>query len=359
MSSITKTIISIVIVAIIIGGIWWGISKKPDSEIIKAEPIKVGFTSALTGNYANIGNDILKGVEGAFTEANQNNLLNGRKVEIIIEDNEANPIKAVSAYQALKAKNVKIVFSSFSGVTGALNPLSKQDNIILMYNAVTPAFAEENEYAFKVYADANQEAEILINNLKSSNKDIGLAYVNNPSGNLLLEKLKEKLNITNHSFGIKEMDFKTIILKLKDENIKNLIIVGYPGQILVFLRQIVELGYSPEHIFANSDGSVSNVVKEVENHITDANIKYITVGYGTEDQNYLFGHDLAKVLMEGMKNCQIINKQPDDTECLKKELLDIKIQGKSGFIEMNQSGVAIVSPKLFTVKNKKLVPYKE
>ena len=351
MSNTPKTILWLIIIIVIVGGVWYSASRKATEETIK-----IGFMSALTGNYADIGNDVLRGVNQAIAEANQEGVFS-RDIGILIEDNEADPTKAVSVYQLFKAKNAKIIFSSFSGVTGALSPLAKQDNIILMYNAVTPSFAEENDYAFKVYANVDQEAGILIDNIEMIDEKIGLAYVNNPSGNLLLEKLEPKIDIVSYSFDVKETDFKTIILKLKNEDIKQVIILGYPNQILDFIKQTVELEYSPQYIFANSDGSVSEVVDEVESYIAASTIKYITVGYGTKDQNYLFGHDLAKVLIEGMKKCQAQQEEPDNTECLKLELLQVEIQGKSGPIAINESGVAIVSPELYTIENKELVPY--
>jgi len=244
-------------------------------------------------------------------------------------------------------------------VTGALNPLSKVDKTILLYNAVTPSFAEENEYAFKVYANANQEAELLAEILKNQNQKIGIAYVNNPSANLMLDKIKEELDLVSYTFEVNETDFKTIILKLKEAEISNTIILGYPNQILDFVKQTIELDYTPENLFANSDGSVSEVVNEIEDYLIDTNIKYVTVGYGSKDQNYLFGYDLAKVLVEGMKQCQEITGEPDDIKCLKQELLKVKLQGKSGALQIDESGVAIVSPELYTVKNKELVPYEE
>lgn len=356
MTKTSKTLIGLIVAIVVIGGVWYGVSKKSETPVEK-EPIKIGFMSALTGNYADMGKDILRGVNEVIVETNEIGLFD-RKIEVLVEDNEADPTKAVSAYQLLKAKNAKIIFSSFSGVTGALNPLSKQDKIILMYNAVTSSFAEENEYAFKVYANVEQEADILISGIKNIDQKIGLAYVNNPSGNLLLEKLGEKLDIADYSFDVKETDFKTIILKLKNENIKQLIILGYPNQILTFVKQTVEIGYSPQYIFANSDGSVSEVVNEVESYTKASTIKYITVGYGTDDQNYLFGYDLAKVLIEGMKNCQTKNEEIDNQECLKQELLKVNIQGKSGSLTMNKRGVAVVSPGLYIIQNKDLVPYK-
>ncbi len=356
MTKTSKTILWIVIVIIIIGGIWYGVSRKSKEEGV----IKVGFTSALSGNYANIGKDILKGVEEAFSETDATKIF-GKDIELIIEDNEADPSKAVTAYQLLKAKNAKIVMSSFSGVTAALNPLSREDKIILMYNAMTPTYAEENEYAFKVYAGASEEASAIVKAIKEKSGKIGLVYVNNPTTVIMYEKISNELdNLVSYGFDMKETDFRTIILKLRNAKIENLIITAYPNQILNFIRQSVELDYSPKYIFVNSDGVDREVINNVEEYLSKNTI-YVTIGYGEEPQDiyYIFGYDLAKILIEGMKRCQDIGRQPDNSECLKGELLKIKIKGKSGFISMERSGIAVVLPGYYTVVNKKLVPFEE
>ncbi|MDD5163163.1 MAG: ABC transporter substrate-binding protein [Candidatus ainarchaeum sp.] len=319
------------------------------------ETIKIGVSETLTGANADIGNDVANGVKDAFSGINAEQIF-GKKIELLTEDNTGDVKKAVSDYQAFKMQNVRIVFSAFSSIIGALNPLSKQDKIILMYNAVTPSFAEENEFAFKVYANAPQEAETILAAIKNKNERIGIAYVNNPTTAIFYEKFsKELTEIAPYSFDIKETDFRTIILKLKEEKINTLILLGYPSQILNFVKQAVESEYYPENIFVNSDSTVKEVTDKIGDSLSGTKIKYFTVGYGLENQNYIFGYDLAKTLIEGMKKCHELGKIPDDADCLKEELKKIKIEGKSGVIDMNNSRVAVVTSKLFSVQNKKLV----
>ena len=85
------------------------------------------------------------------------------------------------------------------------------------------------------------------------------------------------------------------------------------------------------------------------------------VGYGSRSKEiyYIFSYDLAKVLITGMEFCQMINKEPDDPECLKEELKKINITGKSGNVKMTSSGTADLSPDLYTVKDKELIIYDE
>ena len=328
-----------------------------DKKKFLSEPIKIGITTALSGNYADYGLNILKGVKEAIEEVNQNNYLT-QKIELLTEDNQADTKNAVSNYQLFKSKGAKVVLSSFSGITGALNPLSENDKIILMYNAMSPSFADENEYAFKIYADADKEAGAAADWLKNKKEKLGVVYVMNPATELMVNKLGENLNFPKHGFDIKETDFKTIILKLKNDDVEGVIILGYSNQIINFAKQTVELNYMPKFIFSTSDGSRDNVVSQVHSSLKE-NIQYIVTGYGLEYQDYTFGYDLMKTLANGMKKCEDLNIKADDPECLKKNLKNVKIEGKSGTVDMNGANKAVVLPKLFTIIDGNLKILKE
>ena len=104
----------------------------------------------------------------------------------------------------------------------------------------------------------------------------------------------------------------------------------------------------PKFIFSTSDGSRDNVISQVYSSLKE-NIQYIVTGYGLEYQDYTFGYDLMKTLANGMKKCENLNVKADDAECLKENLKNIKIEGKSGIVDMNGTNKALVLPKLFTI----------
>lgn len=346
-------VIIIVALALIIFGLFMWQGKKATSETVK-----IGFMSALSGNYASMGNDILRGVQDGIKKYDPKKNL-GRDVELLVEDNQANPQIAVTAYQSLKQKGAKVFFASFSGIVGALNPLSKEDKIILMYNAVPSNYAEENEYAFKIYADAVQESDFIIKSIKEKGNDstTGIAYVNNPSTQIMHKEFADKLgNIPSYSFDVKETDFKTIILKLKNEKIKNVILLGYPAQLLSFLKQSSELEFTPQNFFVNSDGVVAEVIDFAGEYLSKMKTNYFTVGYGENPREiyYIFGHDLSAVLMQGMKRCRDLEKELDDAECLKSELLKVEVKGMSGDVEITSSRKSLLSPSLYILKDKEL-----
>ena len=73
-----------------------------------SEPIKVGYIGALSGNSATMGAPIDEGLQMAFEEVNKSGGINGRQIELIATDDEADPAKSVT--QALKLiQNDKVV----------------------------------------------------------------------------------------------------------------------------------------------------------------------------------------------------------------------------------------------------------
>jgi len=323
------------------------------------EPIKIGFTTPLSGNYAYIGEDVLKGVTEAIDEANEKGVFD-RRIELLVEDNQADAKTAVTNYKLLKTKGVNIIFSSFSSITEALTPLVEQEKTILMYNAIPTDFAEKNEYIFKVYSNATQEAEVISGEINKISGEKAWVYVNNPTS-IVMDDIfsKEFEDLKKYKFEINESDFRTIILKLKENNIENIILNGYPKQIIDFVKQSIESNYNLKKLFVVSDGGSKDVVDNIESYIGDSGLKYILVGYGSKSKEiyYIFSYDLAKVLIAGMESCQLMNKEPDNPECLKEELTKVNIIGKSGNVKMTSSGIAELSPSLYTVKNKELIIY--
>lgn len=327
-------------------------------KVISDSPINIGFTTALTGNYAYIGQDVLKGVQEAIDESNKENIL--PKLNLLVEDNGADPKTALTDYKLLKTKGTNVVFASFSSITEALAPVSNKDKTILMYEAIPTSYAEKYDYVFKVYSNAEEEAQTIINGIEQSPGKTAIVSVNNPNSEVMKELISKKFtNIDSYGFDINEIDFKTIILRLKQDNIENVIFLGYPKQMLGFVKQSVELNYDLKKMFTSSDGGSKDVVDNIESYTKNSQTRYILTGYGplSKEIYYIFSYDMTRVLTSGMESCQKQNRAPDDPECLKEELQKIKINGKSGFIDMNNSRIAKFSPRLYTVKNKEIVPY--
>src|SRR3954471_13983015 len=65
------------------------------------EPIKLGFSGAMSGPAAFVGTEIRRGAEIAIDEINQKGGIGGRKLVVVSRDDDHNPVKTVAQYREL------------------------------------------------------------------------------------------------------------------------------------------------------------------------------------------------------------------------------------------------------------------
>jgi branched-chain amino acid transport system substrate-binding protein len=96
-----------------------------------AEPIKIAGIFALTGRAAHIGTAQRDAVMIAIDEVNQNGGINGRMLEMVMEDTESNPTKAVMALKkVLETDNVvAIIGPTLTGTAMAMRGFIEKEKI--------------------------------------------------------------------------------------------------------------------------------------------------------------------------------------------------------------------------------------
>ncbi len=131
-----------------------------------ADPIKIGVVTPLTGTYAPIGQQVRWGLELAAKEVNAAGGILGRKVELLFEDEEANP--AVATQKAEKLFQVsKVDFLTGtvnSGSTLAVGQLAERNDKLVsttvsFSDAITGDKCSPN--VFRVNARAGQQSAAL------------------------------------------------------------------------------------------------------------------------------------------------------------------------------------------------------
>ena len=103
-----------------------------------AEPVKIGVVTPLTGTYAPIGQQVRWGIELAAKEINAAGGILGRPVELLFEDEEANPAVAVQKAEKLfqVAKVDFLTGTVNSGSTLAVGQLAERNDRLISTTAV-------------------------------------------------------------------------------------------------------------------------------------------------------------------------------------------------------------------------------
>jgi branched-chain amino acid transport system substrate-binding protein len=135
----------------------------PSSEESSGEPIKIGVVSSLSGAYSGIGKEMVDGIQTAVDEVNGNGgLLGGRKVELVIEDDELKADVAIrKAEKMVLDQEIDLFMGSVSsGVTLALSGnMPKWDSLLINTIAKSMALTttEKNDHFFRMTHNDNQD----------------------------------------------------------------------------------------------------------------------------------------------------------------------------------------------------------
>jgi len=378
MTKTSKIIIGIIIAVIIIGGIWYTLSRKPTEE----EAIKIGVVLSFTGKTASYGEEIKNGMELAISEVNQE--LKDFKIEMIYEDTQSETKSAVDAVtKLLEVDKVNIIVGPVrSSCVLAVAPLSEAKKVILF----APVAASEDityagDYVFRNRETAGlhgkKMAEFLTNE-EVSKAAVFIAQSANAItyGNSFMENFQNLGGNIVFSVEYNEnlIDFKVDITKTKNKEAEVIYIAAATGKDAgILMKQIKEMGF--EGLVVGSGGTLENeefltgagiaseglIVTSPAFNIEDPQIqpyrnKYKSL-YGKESSPFAAnGYDAIKILVKAMEYCG----GDKDTDCIRDFLYNLKdYPGIGGITTFDENGDVIKPLQLKTVKNGEFVPYEE
>ena len=145
-------------------------------------PIRVGVVTPLSGTYAGIGQQVKWGLDLAAAQINAAGGVMGRRLELVYEDEEANP--AVATQKAEKLFQVgKVDFLTGtvnSGSTLAVGQVAERNNRLI---ATTVSFADSitadkcSPNVFRVNARAGMQSAALADWMASTQKNANVFYL--------------------------------------------------------------------------------------------------------------------------------------------------------------------------------------
>ncbi|GAB4344542.1 MAG: branched-chain amino acid ABC transporter substrate-binding protein [Desulfobulbaceae bacterium] len=114
----------------------------------QADTIKIGVAGAHSGDLASYGLPTVKAVELVTEEINRNGGINGKQIELLVEDDVCKPEVATNTATKLVSQGVHIVIGHIcSGATKAALPIYRDANIIVMSpSATNPELTQSGEY---------------------------------------------------------------------------------------------------------------------------------------------------------------------------------------------------------------------
>ena len=140
----------LILVCVLTTGTW----AQESAEKASGEPIKIGAIFAITGRAAWLGEPERNTAKMIAEEINAAGGVNGRPIELVIEDTEGIEATAVTAVRKLitRDKVVAIIGPSTSGVTMAVIPIMMENEVPLISCAAAAAIVQpvqERKWIFK------------------------------------------------------------------------------------------------------------------------------------------------------------------------------------------------------------------
>lgn len=295
-----KKVLSLGLVLVLLTSVLIGCSGggEEQQETIEEEPtssdvIKIGATVPETGEVAVYGNAALNGYKLAIDEYNEKGGVLDKQVELIVYDNKSDANEAVNSYNKLvdSDKVDAIIGGVISGNTQAIAPLAARDGIpmITATGTADEGITEEGDNIFRsCFTDSYQGekiAKFAIEDLEA--KTAAVLYNTGSDYSDGLAKTFEKTFVEDggevvatEGYTEQDKDFKSILTKLKGQDIDVLIIPDYYEKIALITKQAREVGI--EATFLGGDGW-DGVLGKIDDEIIEGS--FFTNHYATDDES--------------------------------------------------------------------------
>lgn len=230
----------------------------------KEDVVKIGIAGPMTGPQAKMGTDFRNGVTIAVDEWNSKGGVLGKKIEIEIGDDQADPKQAVAVANKHVNEGVVGVIGHFnSSCSIPASDVYNRAGIPMITPASTNPQLTERGYrgVFRVCGRDDQQgkvaAEFVKNKLKV--KKIAIIHDKTTYGQGLADEFKKHLNTAAEVVyygGITQgdKDFKTVLTSIKEKKPELIYFGGIYPETGLFVKQAREINMAVP--FMSGDGSI-------------------------------------------------------------------------------------------------------
>ena len=215
--------------------------------------IKIGYFGDLSGPTFNFGQSAKNGVLLAAAEINRAGGINGRKLDVVIEDDQGSPERAATVVNKLVHQDnvVALIAGGASGSSLAAGPNAQAAKVpMISPSSTNPAVTQIGDYIFRAcFIDAFQGdvmARFAFNTLKARKAAIMLDY-NSPYSRGLTDFFElsfTKLGgqvVSKQSYTQGDADFKGQLSSIKATEPDVVYLPGYYGDITIIAKQARQL----------------------------------------------------------------------------------------------------------------------
>jgi len=300
-------------------------------------------------------------------------------IKLIVEDDQGNTRTGTTVFNKLLLQNVDIIIGgAMSSVAAALAPIAQQEQVTLLSPTATlPSLTNSGKYFFRIWPSDNYDGHIIAdyaaNVLKV--KNAAILYVNLDYGvgvkNVFVEEFKNKGGeiVFSEGFDQGTTDFRTQLVRIRNNNPEVLFIPGYYQEVANILRQMKDLNLKIQILGVNSfyDERLIQLAGEqtegiiftypsYDSNSDDETIQAFVRNYSarfrnTPDAFAAHGYDCMKIIEYAIKQLKK-NNESITRETLRNEISKIRnFNGVSGKFSFDENGDVVKSMRFMTVRN--------
>jgi len=331
----------------------------------KSDTVKIGVAGPMTGDQSKMGTDFKNGASLAVEEWNARGGVLGKKIEVMIEDDQHDPKQAVSVAN-------KIVNAGAAGIIGHFNsscsiPASdiyaRGSIPMISPGSTNPQLTEKGfRNVFRVCGRDDQQGKVGADFVNSQLKLKKVAVIHDKTtyGQGLADEFKkalgDKAEVVFYGGIVQgDKDFKGVLTSIREKKPELLFFGGIYPEMGLLVRQARELGLKAP--FMSGDGSIDPKFIEIAGaqaaegtyltfspdpkNIASAKdfIGKYTAKYGEIGPYSIYAYDAANIMLAAIKEANV-------TEGAKivEKLRAMEFNGAMGKIKFDDKGDVTVAP---------------
>jgi len=343
--------------------------------------VVLGAIMPLTGDLATYGKPVREGMEFAVTEINESGGIEGKRLQIVYEDDSGEPRKAVDAFKKLTdVDKVPMVLGPLtSGASLATAPIAELKKIVQLSTiAGTIKLSDAGDYIFRLFpSDEFQGAYIgktAVEKFKS--KRAAIIYVNNSYGQGVKEVVAKEYTSKGGQIVVEESvseggtNFNSQIAKIKIANPDLIFGLLYYNEGAQFLVQARQQGLNARVLGGDAwFGPIGKLAGEAVDLLVFSSVAFgpkytdmkkmqvfinaFKVKHGKEPDSYVAtGYD---AVFAAKRAIEVAGLNPSK---IKNALYKVAFDGALGSIRFNEKGDNIGAQfSLFVIKGDQAIPF--
>ena len=246
----------------------------------EAEQLRIGYLADRSGSLAELGDVISVGVELAVQHINEAGGVNGRDVVLVSGDTKVNPTQGVEeARRLVEVEGVQAIVGAISStVTLAVTEsvIGPSGVVMITPSASSPALStsKDNDFLFRSAPSDIAKGVILAALAREEGLDnVGLLYRDDAYGQGLAEVFTQHFGGTVSAASYSALGQTSYLAELQQAasgGADLLVVVAFPGEAEVFLRESIENGVFTKFVFADATRSEDLAAKIGPEHLDGA-----------------------------------------------------------------------------------------